>query len=258
METRRFKLISCDVFFREFCHAVARSPHIVDVEFLTKGLHDLGAAPMRERLQAAVDKVGDGYDAILLGYGLCNNGLAGLTARKAPLVLVRAHDCITLFLGSRQRYAEYFVENPGTYFKTSGWIERGENPNELSQLSIQRKNGMDADYAELVAKYGEDNAAFLYETLYAQKTKHYAQFTFIEMGIEPDRRWEKQTEQEADKRGWRYAKAQGDMRLIEKMVGGDWPEEEFIVVPPGHRIVAKYDEGIVDVEPVPEAGEQGG
>ena len=57
---------------------------------------------------------------------LCSNGLVGLTARNIPVVVPRAHDCITLFLGSKERYLDYFQSHTGVYFKTSGWIERGE------------------------------------------------------------------------------------------------------------------------------------
>src|ERR1051326_7872623 len=110
----RLKLISCEVFYREMCAAIARSPHVVDIAFLPKGLHDMGAKGMRERVQAALDQVDEThYDAVLFGYGLCNNGLAGLTARTIPLVVPRAHDCITLFLGCRQRYLDYFNTHPG-------------------------------------------------------------------------------------------------------------------------------------------------
>ena len=104
----RLKLISCEILYREICAAVARSVHQVDVEFLPKGFHDIGGAGMCERLQAALDKVDESlYDAVMFGYALCGNGLAGLTARSIPVVIPRGHDCITLFLGSRERYLEY-------------------------------------------------------------------------------------------------------------------------------------------------------
>ena len=87
----RFKLISCEVLFREMCYACAHSPHQVDVEFLPKGLHDLGGKPMAAKIQEVVDRTPEGlYEAILLGYGLCGNGLDGLAARHTPLVLPRA------------------------------------------------------------------------------------------------------------------------------------------------------------------------
>ena len=71
------------------------------MEFLPKGLHDLGGKPMAAKIQEVVDRTPEGvYDAILLGYGLCGNGLDGLTARHTRLVLPRAHDCIALLMGS--------------------------------------------------------------------------------------------------------------------------------------------------------------
>jgi hypothetical protein len=246
----RFKLISCEVFYREMCGVIARSPHQIDVQFLPKGLHDIGCVNMRERIQAVLDAVDEtDYSAVLFGYGLCNNGLAGIEARTIPVVLPRAHDCITLFLGSKERYLDYFQNNPGVYFKTTGWIERGETGKELTQLSIQRREGMDSSYEELVEKYGEDNAQFLFEELCNHK-RNYGQFTFIEMGVEPNDTFEAQTRADADARGWKFEKVRGDITMIERLLNGDWNESEFLVVPPGHRVVARYDEGIISFEAI--------
>jgi len=241
----QLKLIACEVFYREMCAAVARSVNQVDVEFVLKGLHDIGSAGMVARLQEIVDKVDETkYEAVLLGYGLCNNGLVGLRSRSLPLVIPRAHDCITLFLGSKERYMEYFHSHPGVYFKTSGWIERGNSAGELTQLSIGHKTGMDMTYEELVAKYGEENAKFLQEEL-CNITRNYTQFTFIEMGIEPDGRFEEQARAEAAERGWKFEKIRGDMSLIQRLVDGIWDEKDFLVVPPDSRVAARYDENII-------------
>jgi hypothetical protein len=244
----RLKLISCEVFTRELCDAAARSVHQVDLQFLPKGLHDIGCSGMRERLQAAIDSVDTTlFDMILLGYGLCNNGIAGLVARSVPLVVPRAHDCMTLFFGSRERYEEYFRQNPGTYFLTTGWIERGEATGELRQISISHVNGMDLTYEQLVEKYGEDNAQFLYEQL-CDQTKHYRRLTFIAMGLEPDGSFLSTARKRAEEKGLQFSTEQGNLRLIHALVNGPWEEGEFLTVQPGERIITDFGNGLIRTE----------
>lgn len=244
----RLKVISCEVFYREMCAVIARSKNRVDMEFLPKGLHDIGAKGMLERVQALLDAQDESrYDAILFGYGLCNNGLHGLQARSLPIVIPKAHDCITLFLGSKERYREYFDSHPGVYFLTSGWIERGAISEDLHELTISHQVGMDKTYEELVAKYGEDNAKFLYAEL-CDTTRNYGQFTYINMGIEPDGVFEEETRARAEERGWAFEQVQGDLSLIQRLVDGPWDDHDFVVLQPGERLKATYDEGIITKE----------
>lgn len=238
------KLISCEIFCRELCFALARSPHRVDAEFLPKGLHDLESAEMRCRVQAVIDAVDPvRYDAVLLGYGLCNNGLAGVRARTLPLILPRAHDCISLFLGSRHRYREYFDSHPGTYFLTSGWIERGETSDGLEELSVQQQLGMNLTLQELAEQYGEENAEYLYETL-CQGTRNYGRFAWIPMGVEPPA-LEAEARARAAERGWEFECVPGDMTLLEKLVNGEWDAADFLRIEPGTEIRPTYSEDIV-------------
>ena len=106
MNAKRLKLIGCDVFMRELCFLIAQSPHIFDVEFTEKDSHDR-SDNLRRIIQKKIDDcVGKNYDAILLVYGLCGNSTVGLKARDLPLVIPRAHDCCTLFLGSKDLFQE--------------------------------------------------------------------------------------------------------------------------------------------------------
>ncbi len=241
----RFKLIGCEIFYREICAAVSRSTNTIDLEFLPKGLHDIGSAPMRERLQNSLDRVdGSKYDAVLFVYGLCNNGTVGLEARSIPAVLPRAHDCISLFLGGKERYLSYFDSHPGVFFRTTGWIERGTVDGELSQISIKRRSGMDNSYEELVSRYGKENADYLQQAFNSYLTQ-YRQLTFIEMGIEPDHNFERLAREEASRLGWTFEKIRGDLSLIQRMVDGQWDKEEFLIVQPGEKVAATYDDSII-------------
>ena len=240
----RLNLISCEIFHREICQAISRSPNQVDVRFLPKGLHDLGQKGMQAKLDEVLKEVDeDNYEAILLGYGLCNNGIVNLSSEKIPIVVPRAHDCITLFLGDKDRYLKYFHDNPGTYFLTSGWIERGAASGELKQLSIQNQYGLGQSLEELVEKYGEDNAKFIYEQL--SINTHYKQYAYIEMGIEPDNRFEVFGKKEAEKHGWVFDHVKGDMSLIYQLVDGQWDEDKFLVVEPGQMIKTSFNPDLI-------------
>jgi len=244
----RILLIGCEVIIRELSDAVTRSPHVVDARFLSKGLHDLGARAMREGLQAAIDEVearAEKYDAIALGYGLCGNGLAGVEARSIPLVLPRAHDCITLLMGSRTGFETYFRDHPGVYYRSTGWVERGGDVLPLARTETGAGYTLDA----LIDRYGEDNGKFLYEEL-TRYHQTYQQLTFIETGIEPDDRFENEARAEAAAKGWKFEKVRGDLGLFRGLLSGDWDDARFLVVPPGHRIVARPEQGIIAAERV--------
>jgi hypothetical protein len=241
----RLKLIACEILYREVCAVVARSTNQVDVEFMPKGLHDQGQQLMHQRLAETLAKVDETvYDAVALGYGLCSNGIVGLATRTIPLVVPRAHDCITLFLGSKEAYCDYFFSHPGVYFRTTGWLERGGQLHQNVPDSIQSRSGLVQSYEELVARYGEDNAKFLHEQL-GNLTQHYRQITFITTGVEPDDRFERQARDEAASRDWDFELLPGSLCLLEKLVSGQWNEEDFLVLPPRTRVAAAYDERII-------------
>lgn len=240
---KRFKVIACEILFRELCYCAARARHRVDFTFLPKALHDIGAGPMSERLQQAVDAVDPGtYDAILLAYGLCNNGICKLRS-PLPLVAPRAHDCITLLLGSRDRYQEIFSRHPGTYYKSTGWIERANDPNSQPN-SVTAQLGISCDYGAYVAKYGEDNARYLMEML-GDWLKRYNRLVYIDTGFGDFETYAQATQREAEERGWAYETVQGSTVLLQRLLDGEWDPADFLVVPPNASIQPTYDESVI-------------
>jgi hypothetical protein len=241
---RRFRMISCEVSQREVCAAVARSRNLVDVDFLTKGLHDVGQARMAERLQQAVNaRPPAAYEAVLFWYGLCNNGLCGVRA-PVPMVVPRAHDCITLLLGSRVRFAEYFDANPGTFFKSPGWIERDSDPND-NPASITARLRMSRGFIELAEKYGEENARYLLPAM-ADWFKHYRKLAFIDTGVGDVEEYRRRARDFAAEKSWEYEELKGDAGLLDRMLAGDWNADEFLVLEPGKTLRPTFRPDIME------------
>lgn len=242
----RLRIVSCEVLARPLYLAAARSPHIVDLTLLKQGLHDKPSG-LRDRLQDEIDATDpDVYDAIGLAYGLCGGATSALVATRTPVVLPRAHDCITLFLGSRERYAEEFVGHPGTYWYAQDFIERGNGGSTIA-MGAQSDEARQRTYEEYVAKYGRDNADYLMEAL-GEWRRHYDRAAFIDLGVGDGSAVERRAREEAAEHGWTFDRLPGDMVLVKRLVDGDWAED-FLVVAPGQHTVQAWDEGVVRAEP---------
>jgi hypothetical protein len=241
------KLIACQVFTRELEHILARSPHTVDLELIPMGLHSLGVE-MRPHLQERIDAADPlGFDAILLGYALCGRGTEGLRAGRTQLVLPRAHDCIGILMGSRHRYADYFANHPGVYYRSPGWVEFQTPDLKLQPAFASQKDVMGAQstLAELIEKYGEDNGRFLSDQ-YSAFRRHYSGLTYISTGIAGDAPCRAQAQAEAAKESWAFEEVAGSLTILDRLVNGPSEDADFLVIPPGSQIRATLGEGIVD------------
>lgn len=235
MAPLRLKCLACEVLARPVYWGAAHSPHNVDVSLLRIGLH-VTPNRLREALQAAIDAesaAGD-YDAVVLAYGLCGKATAGLRAGQVPLVLPRAHDCITLFLGGRARYDREFERCPGTYWYVQDFIERGNNEKDVLSIGAFTAGDSDQVYADYVARYGKDNADYLMTAMSAWQA-HYERAVYIDMGLEGGEAVETQARADAERHHWRFERLAGDWALIRRLLAGDWAED-FLIVPPGERV----------------------
>jgi hypothetical protein len=224
----RLQFIICKVMQREAYFCAAHSRNVVDVVLMEQGLHD-EPDRLRSEVQKALDNTcdiqGRPYDASLLGYGLCSNGIVGLSAR-IPVVVPRGHDCITLLLGSKEKYKTYFDSHRGVYWYSPGWIESGKQP------SRERYEKLLEEYKQ---KYGEDNAQYLMEVEQSW-IKEYSWATFIDWGLVDSGEYRDYTKRCAEFLNWKYDELKGSAELMQKLADGKWNEREFLVVRPGRKI----------------------
>jgi len=243
----RINAIVCEALTREIRLASVYSPHTIDIELVDFGLHST-PDKLRETIQARIDvSEGRGYDAIILGYGLCSRGTAEIRARSIPVIIPRMHDCITAFLGSRARYDEEFTSHPGTYYYSPGWIERKEGDIRQGFIDDAKARAYEERYNEYLEKYGEDNARFLMEQE-QQWLANYTRAAFINMGFGDVEAYRAFTHDLAAGRGWEYAEITGDLGLIQRLANGEWDSDDFLKVEPGGMVKESFDELVLKAE----------
>ena len=112
--------------------------------FLEYGFHRTPPL-MTPALQAELDRLPE-PSTVILGYGLCGNGLAGLKAGRHTLIVPRTDDCIAMLLGSYQRYQDEFSAEPGTIYLSKGWLESGSHPLKEHQELLEKYDAETADW----------------------------------------------------------------------------------------------------------------
>jgi hypothetical protein len=230
-------VITCSVLELEIEHFAGGLAHIVHVERLEQGLHN-EPAKLRLRLQEAIDRVERETEAqaILLGYGLCSRGTEGVRASRCQLVIPRAHDCITVLLGCKQRYADYVAKHPGTYWYSPGWNKHHIPP------GPERYERLYQEYCE---KYGEDNAKYLMETEHHWFST-YDRATYVDLGVGATEEDIQYTCRCAQWLGWCYDRQHGDPELLRALLEGRWDADRFVVVGPGQTFRMTGDEQVME------------
>jgi hypothetical protein len=238
----RLLAITCDILSRPVYHFASRSPHVVNVAHLSAALH---AEPLtlRERIQEQIDGAGPGLDAVVLAYGLCGGATAGIVARDVPVVLPRAHDCVTIFLGARGRYETEHERTPGTYWYVQDQMDRGNDLKGWLLGDATRSDEVVATRAQYVERFGAENADYLMETLGEWSTR-YERGAFLDTGLAPADAAAARAKEEAERRGWRFERRLADLQLVRRLLYGQW-DDDFQVLQPGEQLAMSYDATIV-------------
>jgi hypothetical protein len=165
----------------------------------------------------------------------------GIKARKIPLIIPRAHDCCTIFLGSKERFLENFGQNLSATWSTSGYIEWGSSY--LRATDTGRLLGMDKEYEDFVKQYGEENAAYLWDILNPKRDEK--EIIYIDTPETKHLGYIETMRRHALEENKELKVIQGDTRLLRALVNGEWNGKEFLRVEPGSVISPVYDHDII-------------
>ena len=211
-------VIACEVMRPEI-QAARPEQYGVTVDYLEQNLHRTPDR-MPAILQEAVDRTAETASEIVLGYGICSNGIVGVRAPNTGLEVPRVHDCISLFLGSREAYDRAFRRRAGTYYLTPGWVKAKKDP-----LGM-----MEDDY---VPRVGRKDA----EWAIKEELKHYTHIVLIDTGtgdIEALRARALENARFLDKA---YEEVRASSAFFEKIVRGPYDQGDFVFVEPGQKVI---------------------
>lgn len=233
-------LLACDVFSQEITTLLPEmaSPPS-PVIYLEMGLHD-HPDTLRARLQEKIRELEARPEiaTILLAYGQCGQGLAGIHAGRCTLVLPRAHDCISILLGGIAAHAAVLRENPGVYFYSPGWIKgrRVPGPDREAYLRAcyQRRYPDDAETVEELL------------AVEAEVFAHHNGAAYVEVTPSPEA--EAYCRRCAAHQGWTFRRLDGQREFLQMLLSGPHPAERFLVVRPGQSIDVGAD-GLLEVAP---------
>ena len=210
-------IIACRVLESEL-EALKGSDSNIETIYIDQNYH---RSPhlLPDLLQEKIEEVKDYAKQIVLGYGLCSNAIVGIVPPSQGLIVTKAHDCITLFLGSREKYNKLFKQSPGTYYITPGWIKEEKDPLGMLENEYVPKLGRE------IAEWGA-----------MEEIKHYKDITLIDtraVDIAPYRDRARENASFFDKE---YAEIKGDSRLLQKLLFGPYDKEDFFLLEPGEEI----------------------
>lgn len=236
----RMALLACRVFEQEIALYASGARHILETRFFEVGLHDR-PEELRFVLQQELDALSTRQDieAVALVYGLCGRGTAGLRPIKHRLVIPRAHDCITVFMGSKEAYAERQRRCPTCYYYSPGWNRERRVPGR------ERLQWLKAEYAR---RFDPDQVDCLLEAEHEQWATHNTG-TYVALGTKDADAEADYARRCAEWLGWKFERLHGDPALLRDLLWGNWDAGRFQVVVPGECLGHSADDAILRAEP---------
>ncbi len=215
-------LIVCKAVEPEMLKAIEETGAEPEILWMEAGLHDVPQklnATLREKLREAERTYRP--DRVLLGYGFCGNALRGIEAGEYTLILPRVDDCITMFIGSREKKRE-LEGGVGTFFMTEGWLN-----NDVSILK-QRE--------QFIEDYGEEDGLDVFQMMYG----HYRRIGLLDCHCGHIDELKRRSCALAEAIGFEHCVFDASIDYVKQLLTGPWPTDKFIVKAP-HEMITEQD-----------------
>ena len=210
-------LLCCETIRNELNTVFAETGISFPCRWVESGLHNHPNL-LTEKLQETLYEMTD-YDRIILCFGYCGNSLLGLHSERSELIYPRVDDCISLFIGGTRKRAALCADCP-TYYMTKGWLDGERNLWE--------------EYKYTMKKYGPDTGKMIYNSMMG----HYKVLGILDTGGYAVDEVKGTTQMIADTLGLELRIQEASTEYLKQLITGPWPEDKFVVIPPGKIIGA--------------------
>lgn len=204
-----YTIIACQTLRDELNLAIHETGCQYPVIWVESDYH-IDPEKLRIKLQEEIDAL-ENVGGILFAYGCCGNGLVGLRASSADLIIPKTDDCISMILSQP---GEKYQRHKQTYFLTRGWME--------SSKSIVN------EYRHALERYGEKRAKRLFELM----LKHYNYLMLIDTGAYNLNECLTRAKELAGNINLELNVEKGDIWFLEKLLTGPY-DQDFCIIPKG-------------------------
>ncbi|MDR2351975.1 MAG: DUF1638 domain-containing protein [Deltaproteobacteria bacterium] len=216
--SKNLGIVACDVMHNELIK-VLDGREDVPLKFLDYALHGTPKEMPGKINEAVQEMILSGCERVALGYCLCSNGSVGVYSSKGGLVMPRCHDCISMLLGSAEKYFKMFNQYPGTFFVTDGWFRNGADP--LSTVETR-----------YIPRLGEKKAfkGMKMELL------NYKYICLVNNGVGDIPFMRARTQENCRVFQKEYLEVEADLSFFQALIDGPHPEKDFVVLGPNEKV----------------------
>jgi hypothetical protein len=216
---QRVVLIACKIIQEPLLSSLPEG-FVAEKHFMEFGLHR-HPDRLRQGIQEIIDNLIQPC-LVVLGYGLCGNGLHGIKARQHTLLIPRVDDCIPILLGSYDIYLRQMQAEPATFYLSPGWLESGSHP--LNE------------YQEYLQQFGRADSDMLIDMQY-RNCKRLAFVSHNQSNLDAYREQAQEVARFCQRWGTRYQEILGSdsyiRRLVEVLQEPSKAGDDFLIISPG-------------------------